>query len=67
MHRHLGRSELTLDRSTREAREWIIASGERPVAIHAEVRMQHTTIVEVQQLMLAATFDTRDASAREGP
>ena len=49
----------------REARQRRGGVGERPIAVHAEVRVQHPTIVEMQQLVLAATLDARDPCAGE--
>ena len=56
---------VEIDRGTREARKIIGGLHERPIAIHAEVSVQHAPIVEMQQLMFAATFDAYDSRTGE--
>src|SRR5215207_1838664 len=43
-----------------EARKLLRARGEHPIAVHAEVGVENAPIVEVEELMLPASFDARD-------
>ena len=56
---------VEIDGGAREARQRSGGFRERPIAIHAKVGVQHATIVEMQQLMLAATLDACDPRAGE--
>jgi len=45
------------DRRTCESRKRLACQANRPIAVHSEMREEHTSICEMNELMLAATFD----------
>jgi hypothetical protein len=58
-------SVVEVERSAREARQRRTNLGERPITVHTKVRMEHATIIEVEQLMLATSLHASDARADE--
>lgn len=59
------RAVVELDDRPCKARRRSRCAVHDPVARHAKVRMKGAAVVEVQELMLAATFDTIDTGADE--
>jgi len=57
---HDARAIIENDRRARETRKRVVRAIEMPIARHAEMSVKHASIVERQQLMLAATFDGPD-------
>ena len=57
---HDPRAIVENDRRARETRKRVIRVIQMPIARHAEMSVQHASIGEHQQLMLAATFDGPD-------
>jgi len=52
-----------VEHGTSEARQLIVARANDPVAIQPEMCMDHAAVLEMNQLMLAASFHAANASA----
>lgn len=57
---------IELDRRSGEAWQQISGAIDVPVTRHAEVCVQRASIVQADELMLAAALDPNDASPGEG-
>ena len=56
---------VEVEHGAREARQLDARLGQHPIAVHAEVRVHDSTVVQMQQLMLATSLDASDARTDE--
>ena len=62
---HDARTVIERQRGAREARKAVVRAVDGPVAGHAKVCVQHPSVIEMDELVLAAAFDGADAGATE--
>ncbi len=64
---HETRAISELEHGASEARQWCSDVSPLPVPIHAKMDMDDAPVIEMKELVLAASLDANDARARERP